>query len=306
MWTRLAMAMGMLTLAGAVAHGQPAIPPLAPYPLPAKAKEALGELAGKSDILILGEIHGTQEVPAIAVALLQPLTEQGYRAIALEVPSDQQQPLSDWAAGKTETIPSFFTEPLDDGRGNIQALSLIRIALSPPFGWRLICFDESWEKADEAADDPIADWRRRDATMASNLVAERSRLAPKSKVLAICGNFHARISKPTLAQNESDKQADDALGELWPSFAARLRNDLAGRQVRSINVVPHSGGYFAMTASDDGKASVGVQTIRGMRKIEDAEAHPLGNQWWDWELNLPRATPATFLTAPKNPFATEP
>jgi hypothetical protein len=308
MRTPIVMAMGVLTLVGAVVHAQPAIPSLAPYPLPSKAKEALCELAGKSDVLILGEIHGTQEVPAVAVALLQQLTEQGYRAIALEIPSDQQRPLSDWASGKTETIPSFFTDPFPDGRGNIQALSLIRIALSPPFGWRLICFDESWEKPDETAadDDPIESWRRRDAAMAANLVAERSRLAPESKVLAICGNFHARTSQPTAAQTDSDKQADDEIGKLWPSFAARLRSDLAGRQVRSINVVPHSGGYFAMTASDDGKTATGVQTIRGMRKIEEAEVKPLENQWWDWELNLPRATPATFLTPPKDPFATEP
>ena len=296
------MTMGMLTLVSALALAQPAIPSLEPYPLPSKSKEALCELAGKSDILILGEIHGTQEVPAVAVALLQTLTEQGYGALALEIPSDQQRPLSDWATGKTETIPSFFAEPFADGRGNVQALSLIRIALSPPFKWRLICFDESWETPEEATseDDPIAAWMRRDAEMASNLVAERSRLAPESKVLAICGNFHARTSKPTLAQNDSDRQSDDEIGKLWPSFAARLRSDLARRRVCSVNVVPHSGGYFGVTLSDDGKTSVGVQTIRGP-KIENAEAHPLNGQPWDWELNLPRATPATFLTPPKNP-----
>ena len=142
------------------------IPSLEPYPLPSKARQALVELAGKSDILILGEIHGTQEVPAIAVALLESLAKQGYRALALEIPSDQQ--------------------------------------------------------------------------------------------------------------------------------------------VRSINVVPHSGGHFGVTESDDGKTSVGVQTIRSMRRIDDAEVQALDKQWWDWELNLPRATPATFLTPPKNPVDAEP
>ncbi len=117
-----------------VALSQPVIPSLEPYPLPSKVRQALVELAGKSDILILGELHGTQEVPAIAVALLEPLAKQGYRALALEIPSDQQGPLSDWATGKTDAIPSFFAEPSPDGRGNVQALSLIRIALSPPFG----------------------------------------------------------------------------------------------------------------------------------------------------------------------------
>lgn len=286
---------------------EPAIPPLEPYPLPSKATQALVEIAGKSDILILGELHGTQEVPAIAVALLEPLAKQGYRALALEVPSDQQGPLSDWAAGKTETIPSFFAEPFPDGRGNIQALSLIRTALSPPYEWRLICFDESSEMPGEAtaAEDPIADWQRRDAKMAANLMAERSRLAPRSKVLAICGNVHARTLKPVLAQKNTDKQAEDVFGKLWPSFGGRLRSEIVGRQVRSINVAPHSGGHFGMTESDDGKTSVGIQKIGG-RKIDEAEVQPLDKQPWDWELNLPRATPATFLTPPKNPVDAEP
>ncbi|HWB13258.1 MAG TPA: hypothetical protein VG826_28790 [Pirellulales bacterium] len=307
------MAIGILTLVSAVAHAQPAIPSLEPYALPPKAKEALCELASKSDVLILGEIHGTQEVPALALALLQALTEQGYGALALEIPSDQQKPLSDWAMGMTETIPSFFTEPVPDGRSNIQTLSLIRTALSPPFGWRLICFDESWEGPGEApvakepaAEDPVAAWMQRDAKMAANLVAERSRLAPGIKVLAICGNFHARTLKPTPAENGSENQADDQVSKLWPSFAARLRSDLTDRRVSSVNVMPHSGGYFAMTATDDGKTSVGVQTIRGTPRFQEAQAHPLENQWWDWELDLPRATPATFLTPPKDPFATEP
>jgi erythromycin esterase-like protein len=284
-------------------QSEPAIPSLEPYRLPPKARHALVELANKSDILILGEIHGTREVPAIAVALLEPLAKQGYRALALEIPSDQQGPASDWATGKTDTIPSFFAEPFGDGRGNIQALSLIRIALSPPFRWRLICFDESWDEPDEAtaAEDATAAWMQRDAKMAAILMAERSRLAPNSKVLAICGNFHARTSNNELAPEHPDKEADDALEKLWPSFAARLCSDLAGRQVRSINVVPHSGGHFGMTQSDDGKISVGVETIRSMHKIEDAEAQPLDMQCWDWELNLPRATPATFLTPPNNP-----
>ncbi|HEV3341436.1 MAG TPA: hypothetical protein VG125_13790 [Pirellulales bacterium] len=308
MWIRVAIAVGILTFVGAIAQGQPAPPSLEPYPLPSKAKEALCELAGESDILILGEIHGTQEVPALAAALLQPLTEQGYGVLALEIPSDEQKPLTDLATGKTETVPTFFAKPWDDGRGNVQALALIRTALSPPFKWRLICFDESSAAGNDAAaiDDPIADALARDAKMASNLAAERSRLAPESKVLVICGNFHARTTLPVLTQNKLDKQDDDAFSKLWPSFAAGLRRNLAGQRINSVNVVPHDGGHFGTTSSDDGKTfSVGVQPIRAAQKIEEAEAHPLDKQWWDWELNLPRATPATFLAPPIDPFAAE-
>ena len=46
------------------------------------------------------------------------------------MPAEQQGPLTDWATGKTKAVPSFFAKPIADGRGNVQALSLIRTALS--------------------------------------------------------------------------------------------------------------------------------------------------------------------------------
>jgi Family of unknown function (DUF6624) len=41
-----------------------------------------------------------------------------------------------------------------------------------------------------------------------------------------------------------------------------------------------------------------VHTIRATRQLDEAEARPLADEAWDWELNLPRATPATFLATP--------
>jgi beta-lactamase regulating signal transducer with metallopeptidase domain len=120
---------------------------LPPYPLPADITRSFGEIAAQSDVLIFGEMHGTQEVPAVAASLLTPLTNLGYSMLALEIPSDQQATLTAWATGKTDAVPGFFAKPNGDGRGNIQLLTLIRTALSPPFRWRLICFDET--EADE-------------------------------------------------------------------------------------------------------------------------------------------------------------
>ena len=240
---------------------------LDPYPLPAPARQALLDLAAQSDVLILGEIHGTQEVPAIAAALLEPLTKLGYQALALEIPADQREPLVDWATGKSTMIPDFFANPYPDGRGNIQTLSLIRAALSLP-GWQLICFDQSTEdfaeedpratKIDDkqavtmpSADEMIALSLRRDATMAIRLASERTRLALGAKVLAICGNFHARTANSRLADHLPSIPADSPFHKLWPSFAAALANNQPTWRVRSVNVVPHSGGYFAMVATGD-------------------------------------------------------
>jgi hypothetical protein len=300
-------------------QAQPVPSALEPYPLPAKVQDAFGELAAKTDVLILGEIHGTQEVPAVAAALLAPLSKHHYAVLALEVPADQQGPLTDWATGKTETVPEFFAKPLPDGRGNIQVLSLIRTALSPPFRWQLICFDQSGEnEADESQEtskttkklstsfsdvDAIAMSVRRDAFMASNLARQRARLAPDAKVLAICGSLHARTSNLRPADEGAKTPPDNLMSKLWPSFAAALQSSHPAWQIRSINVVPLSGGFFAMMGVDgeETPTSGKVHKIRATRQLDEAEAHPLQNEFWNWELNLPRATPATFLATPSIP-----
>ena len=118
MLTRFCIVLVVVVLTSGAAEAQHVPQRLEPYPLPPKTQRALADLASQSDILILGETHGTQEVPALAVALLAPLTELEYGMLALEIPSDEQKPLTDWASGKTDRLPSFFTEPFPDGRGN--------------------------------------------------------------------------------------------------------------------------------------------------------------------------------------------
>src|SRR6267142_1373533 len=217
-------------LAASSSCGQTVPQQLEPYPLPSKAQQAMEELAKSSDVLILGELHGTQEVPRLAAELLGPLSKLGYGVLALEVPADQQEALTEWATGKTNKVPPFFTKQieLEDGRGNVQLLALIRTALAPPYGWKLICFDERWPDFGNAADlvgqrvelpppiepiDYVADAVKRDREMAQTLATERERLAPQAKVLAICGNVHARISNSRPQGNSKKPPADDPLSK---------------------------------------------------------------------------------------------
>lgn len=286
------------------------VPKLAPYPLPPKAREALLTVAAGSDVLVLGETHGTQEVPAVAAALLDPLWKLGYGMLALEVPSDQQQPLTDWAAGKA-AVPDFFRHPaqVEDGRGNKQVLGLIRAALSPPRRWRLVCFDAAaravvpWGMrvgvkgrgpAPPSPDEIVAASVRRDAAMAAMLGGQRKRHAPDARVLAICGNIHARTSAKDRSGGKG-RGSGDMVGKIWPSFAAALQADNPGWRVRSVNVVPHGGGFYAIMATDGGKAVGGVHPVRSKKTVNEAAVHPLRDDSWDWEMDLPRATPATFL-----------
>jgi erythromycin esterase-like protein len=272
-----------------------------PYPLPAEVVRSIRDVAGHSHVLILGETHGTREVPALAAMLLPKLTKLGYHALALEIPFDQQPALNDWATGKTETVPEFFAMPSGDGRGNVQLLSLIWIAVSPPYQWQLVCFDQSRSEFVEQAEEyhrtakqqaektpsrtvtlsegEIKLWQKRDASMAAQLTQQLQFLAKDSKVVAICGSMHARVANHAQATE---------LKKLWPSFAAVLQRDHSDWKVRSVNIQFHDGGFF-----NGGK----VNALRG-RPIDKAEMHLTPDSDWNWELNLPHATPATFLTPP--------
>ncbi len=284
---------------------------LLPYQLPVDSARSLERIASQSDVLVLGEAHGSQEVPAVVTAMLMPLDKLGYGVLAIEVPSDQQEQLIAWATGKTTDVPSFYAKPGTDGRGNIQMLSLIRAAVSEPLRWKLICFDgteaemlqdEDLEKefgpdeidpAQIPMDNRISDVQirlnlKRDARMASNLARESKPLDPHGKVLAICGNLHARTA--------NNPAPDNPIGSLWPSFAAELQRTHATWHVRSVDINFHGGECFF-----NGKVSALAGSPLG-----EAETRTTPGGDWDLELHLPRATPATFLVPPSDPPPTRP
>ena len=269
--------LGLMLCNTAALAQQPRLPALTPYPLPLKAATAIRALAARSDVLVVGEVHGTQQVPEMTAALLPELDSLGYRALALEVPADQQPSIAKWAAGGASPVPAFYDGPHDDGRGNVQMLALIRAALSAPYHWKLICFDT-------ASSRPGDTWQMRDAGMAKNFAAQWNETPSGTKVLAVCGNLHARTANRA--------SPGGSLAGLWPSFAADLQQTSQGKRVRSLNVVPLRGGFF-----NGGR----VNTLHG-RGSADAETRPSYD--WDLELSLPTSTPATFLETGRPNVAT--
>ncbi len=275
---------------------------LKPYSLTAETRARFAGFAAGSDVLVLGELHGTQEVPRLVAGLLAPLNERGYRVLALEMPHDQQESLQNWALGRSARVPAFFTDPSGDGRGNAQLLELVRLAVAPPYRWKLVCFDEpeitfgellkaalrkrppAGGKADELTDDEaLAVWRKRDATMAANLLAEVKSVEGSGRVLAVCGNLHARTA---------DDGKEPMLTRLWPPFAATVKAQRPAWRVRSVNIDFSRGAFF-----NEGQA----RPIRSPRPIEEPVVRPGEGSSWDLLLDLPEATPATFL--PRNAAA---
>ena len=243
---------------------------LTPYDLPAPVLQSLLDLAAGADVLLIGETHGTREVPRLVAALLDPLAALGYGGLGLEMARDQRDALAAWAAGAATPPPPFFAAPWPDGRGNAQALALTRAAAGR--GYALLAFDQDVRQ-------PANVWADRDRFMAENLLVQRAALCPQRKIIAVCGDLHSRLTPPAPA-------------EFWPSFAEGLRRRAPDLTVRSLAVVFGSGSFY----------NYGQRRLRArLAGPADAPRVDRGAGGHDLELHLPAATAASFLAPPQQP-----
>ena len=241
---------------------------IASYDLPPTVKAELLTLASQSDLLLLGETHGTQEVPRLVLGLLDNLAALGYSGLGLEIPHGERAALAAWIEGG-EVIPTFFgTKEFQDGRGNQQALSLTQQAASRPQPWKLLCFDADFLREGEA-------WVDRDRHMAENLIALWQKECAGQKVVAVCGNYHSRLIAP--------EQPDFGF---WPSFGANVQLLRPELTVSAVDIRFHGGRFFNGEVRAFNSASP---------LIEGTELRPGGWLGHTAELHLPQATPATFL-----------
>jgi hypothetical protein len=248
---------------------------LAPYELSTDVVQALIDVAVMSDVLLFGELHGTQEVPRLLVRLLDDLAAVGYRGLALEIPQDVRNMLEQWAKAESSTVPTFFAHPFADGRGNRQVLALVHQVLTSEHEWHLLCFDQGH-------DQPMNQWADRDGWMAHNLREQWHHLCPQAKIVGICGNLHSRLSLPPNRDVT-----------YWPSFAHQLQHLSPDRTVRTVKVRFQTGSYFNLKRRRLGRFGWGLLPLPRKVAIRQSVDHSL-------ELILPIASPATFLAAPCN------
>lgn len=248
------------------------IEPLLPYDLPPPVKSQLLALAAQSDLLLLGETHGTMEVPRLVLSLLDDLTALGYGGLGLELPRGQSELLASWAAGAGEPPPFFGPTDFRDGRGSTQALSLIRQTLSHSGNWNLLCFDIDFLREGE-------EWADRDRHMAVRLLEQWGERCPEQKVVAVCGNYHSRLVAPA----KPDRGP-------WPSFGYNVQQSRPDLTVNSVNTIFHGGSFF------NGEPQ--SFPPREMPLMGDAEIRPAGRMGHTIELHLSYATPVTFFQEP--------
>jgi hypothetical protein len=236
----------------------------------AEIRERILSLASHSQVLIFGEVHGTQEVPALIRELLDDFQAIDFGILALELPHVEQDHLCKWALGEIAQPPTFFTHPFGDGRGNEQVLELIREATMKR--WYLICFDDLRLVG--------GSWQQRDRAMAETLIEEWNENRPNKKVIAVCGNMHSRLSQ-TAGISE----------QFWPSFAAHVQCLQPAVRVKSVNVVFHQGEFFNIKV----RKFHGRAIFEPYISQEERDGHSV-------TLHLPVATAATHLAKPPSVF----
>ena len=247
--------------------------------LPADVEQAVLDLAGRCDLLLFGELHGTREVPALLAGLLSTLGSLGYGGLGLEVPSDQRQALADWASGRTHAPPHFYAHPSKDGRASGEALELAKQAAAS--GWQLLCFDQ-------AAEQPVQGWAERDAWMAHNLLEQWATLCNGRRLAAVCGSLHARLA-PAQGVGRLLRKAITSGEERWPSLAAGVHRRQPLLTIGAIDVRFAAGAYVNM----------GQRSIYPRPGTRNEVSVRSGDPAFTLEMWLPRANPATFLANPR-------
>jgi len=146
-------------------------------------------------IVMLGEIHGTVEIPAFVSDLACQALARGHRVLlGLEYSASEQADLEAYmasdggpAARRALLEGALWQAACPDGRSSQAIFDLIERA-------RALHQDEY--PVDVFAFDPATyhDWNRRDAGMAENILA-RAAEAPDALVLTLTGNLHNRLTR---------------------------------------------------------------------------------------------------------------
>lgn len=182
--------------------------PLAAEAAPAEraVEDAARELLAQADALrplLIGEIHGTQETPALLASMLRQGSGRPW-LLGLEIPRQEQERIdaflrSDGGARARAALTggAFWTREQQDGRSSeamLQLIDAVRALRRSGRDIQVVCFDD-------VAEDGSA--RDRDARMAQAL---RTALATERhrRAVALMGNYHARIGRgaPWDAQQE--------------------------------------------------------------------------------------------------------
>jgi len=165
-------------------------PPAAPQPPPATTPpiELSAEVLPPHGTLLLGDLHGTREIPAFVGRLVAAVAEREPVVLALEIapaaaPSLQPFLASDGSAAMRRQLLAdpWWQAPYQDGRRSVAAAELLETIRALRAAGRPIEV--------VAIDDSSQDAEAREAAMAGNVIAAR-RAHPDAALIVYAGNLH--------------------------------------------------------------------------------------------------------------------
>jgi erythromycin esterase-like protein len=226
-------------------------------------------------LILLGEMHGTREIPLLVGQLVSTYAAEGSVVLGLEVDASEQAALRQYLAsdGGPSARKALRTRPFwhvkgtqHDGRRNENALDLIEHLRLLRFHGRpvdIVPFDN--------LPDETMDSEGRDAAMAAR-IREAFADLPRGRLLALSGNVHAMLARP-----------EDAPPEMQRPMGSYLR-DL---DVYSVDITANAGAYWACTAQ------CGPMQVPAFNRMSGRSSDGVN----DLQVVLPRFTVARLIGA---------
>jgi hypothetical protein len=137
--------------------------------------------------IMLGDLHGTREIPAFVGRALASISARGPAVLALEMWRDQLALVDGYLAGtatRAQLIAgTAWTQPYQDGRTSVAAVALLDEVRRLRATGRAISV--------VAIDEPGLEPEAREAAMANRVIAAR-REHPQATLLVYAGNLHTK------------------------------------------------------------------------------------------------------------------
>ena len=208
----------------------------------------LGKLARAGNVVLLGELHGTQQVPHFLAQSACQVASQGIPVtVGLEVPDVNQARLETFlsSAGRAEDWAKlmespFWRSPFPDGR-NSEAVAYLLEALrklrAQGMDVKLFAYDR-----------PPLEGEAREEVMAATVLSV-ARASPRRALLVLSGNLHPRQSEG-LPWNPAYRPMGLRLAEQLP-------------HVYSLDVAYDSGTAWVCSMGLERKLDCGVKPTKG-------------------------------------------
>jgi erythromycin esterase-like protein len=146
-------------------------------------------------VLLVGEIHGTVEVPMLVADLADALAADEQLVVGLELPRDEQKRIDAFldSAGTSDDqvallAGKFWTRDYQDGRSSAAMLELLERLRQLRLRTKVEVL------ALDQVGAAVADGDARDRAMAERLSAALE-AEPEARALVLAGNFHTRLQK---------------------------------------------------------------------------------------------------------------